>query len=328
VDTFGAVALTGMTGATQATRWVGCTTSGPPTTGTFAVGDFITAQDGAAWVCYTAGTPGAWQVMGACLTATLAGGGLPPAAAGNKGMLGVLTDVGGGTLYRSDGAAWNAVGAGAGWGNPALTTKGDLLTYATSLARQPVGAGGQLLMPDSGVTNGLAWVTPNYSSITGALAETIPFRLGASAVVAMGTTGQMRLVLIWLPSRITVTSISFVAGSTGMTGGTHGYAALYRADTLALLRQSTDDTATTWTASTVKPYTLSSTFVTTFAGWYYLGLCLTASGLPTLTGFAGSGTLNALAVISSATATGAASTAPNPVASLVGVGGIPYAYVS
>jgi len=47
-------------GATAATRYMGGTTSGAPTTGTFAVGDFIIDQTGVMWVCTAAGTPGTW----------------------------------------------------------------------------------------------------------------------------------------------------------------------------------------------------------------------------------------------------------------------------
>lgn len=50
----------GLTGATASTRYVGGTASGPPTSGTFAVGDFIVSQDGYIWICITAGSPGGW----------------------------------------------------------------------------------------------------------------------------------------------------------------------------------------------------------------------------------------------------------------------------
>ena len=53
-------ATTGLTGATTATRYVGGTANGAPTSGTFAVGDFIVDQTGTIWVCTTAGTPGTW----------------------------------------------------------------------------------------------------------------------------------------------------------------------------------------------------------------------------------------------------------------------------
>lgn len=54
----------GLTGATAASRYVGGTTTGAPSSGTFAVGDFIVAQDGFVWVCTTAGTPGTWRRQG------------------------------------------------------------------------------------------------------------------------------------------------------------------------------------------------------------------------------------------------------------------------
>ena len=50
----------GLTGATAATRYVGGTTNGAPTSGTFAVGDFIVDQTATIWVCLVAGTPGTW----------------------------------------------------------------------------------------------------------------------------------------------------------------------------------------------------------------------------------------------------------------------------
>jgi hypothetical protein len=55
---------TGTTGATYATRWVGSTTSGSPTTGYGVVGDFITTQDATIWICTVAGSPGTWVQVG------------------------------------------------------------------------------------------------------------------------------------------------------------------------------------------------------------------------------------------------------------------------
>lgn len=41
----------------------------------------------------------------------------------------------------------------------ALTTKGDILTYAAAHARLAVGTNGQILVVDSGATNGIKWAT-------------------------------------------------------------------------------------------------------------------------------------------------------------------------
>lgn len=58
------VVAAALTGATQATRYVGATTSGAPVSGTFAKGDFIVAQNGHLFVCTTAGSPGTWVDVG------------------------------------------------------------------------------------------------------------------------------------------------------------------------------------------------------------------------------------------------------------------------
>ena len=58
------VTPTGITGATSGARFVGATTSGAPTTGTFAVGDYIVDRSGAMYVCTAAGSPGTWVKVG------------------------------------------------------------------------------------------------------------------------------------------------------------------------------------------------------------------------------------------------------------------------
>jgi hypothetical protein len=55
-----AFAPTGLTGAVTASRYVGGTASVAPTTGTFAVGDYVITATGRVWVCTVAGTSGTW----------------------------------------------------------------------------------------------------------------------------------------------------------------------------------------------------------------------------------------------------------------------------
>jgi len=65
-------APSGLTGATASSRYVGATTSGAPTSGTFSKGDYVIDQTGTLWICTTAGTPGTWtQVSGGGGGATL-----------------------------------------------------------------------------------------------------------------------------------------------------------------------------------------------------------------------------------------------------------------
>jgi len=68
-----AIGATGLPGATSASRHAGATASGAPTTGTFAVGDYVVDQTGAMYVCTVAGTPGTWQIVGTPPTALIAG---------------------------------------------------------------------------------------------------------------------------------------------------------------------------------------------------------------------------------------------------------------
>lgn len=55
-----AIAPTGLTGATQVTRYVGGVATVAPTTGTFAIGDYVISRNGKIFVCTVAGTPGTW----------------------------------------------------------------------------------------------------------------------------------------------------------------------------------------------------------------------------------------------------------------------------
>ena len=67
-----------------------------------------------------------------------------------------------------DGSAWVTAIVGAqgatgpqgltGATGPAVvTTKGDLATFSTVVARLPIGANGQVLIPDTSATTGLRW---------------------------------------------------------------------------------------------------------------------------------------------------------------------------
>ena len=74
------ISSSGLTGATGASRYVGATSSGSPTSGTFATGDFVIDQTGIIWICTASGTPGTWvsasQLIGTgYLTNVLSSGG-------------------------------------------------------------------------------------------------------------------------------------------------------------------------------------------------------------------------------------------------------------
>ena len=101
---------TGLTGATTATRYVGGTVNGAPTSGTFAVGDFIIDQTATIWVCITAGTPGTWSPT-VSQTVTQSGSAPSPTSLGQVfvcigGSSGVVA-----TLPSSpiDGSTWGVI---------------------------------------------------------------------------------------------------------------------------------------------------------------------------------------------------------------------------
>lgn len=64
----GPLSVSGITGAVNASRYVGATTGGPPVSGTFAVGDYVVDRAyGIHWTCVTAGSPGTWNPSGPAL---------------------------------------------------------------------------------------------------------------------------------------------------------------------------------------------------------------------------------------------------------------------
>jgi hypothetical protein len=70
-----ALAVSGLTGSVSASRYVGATASGAPTTGAHVAGDWSWALDGHLWFCTANGTPGTW-------TEIVSGGASPTGAAG------------------------------------------------------------------------------------------------------------------------------------------------------------------------------------------------------------------------------------------------------
>jgi hypothetical protein len=213
--------------------------------------------------------------------------------------------------------------------------KGDLPvgTGANTAARLAVTtSAGHALVKDSAAATGLAYA-PSWHTAwlpTGAISETSP-RNGHSSGQNLSAllSGRMNLVAIYLPKDATITSISFVSGTTAAVTPTAQWFALY-SSALALLRQTTDDTNTAWGANTVKTLNLSSTYLTTAAGLYYLGVLVVAGTVPSLKGVSPSTAtvIDLLPAICGTSDTGLTTTAPNPAAAITGTGSLPYAYVS
>ena len=107
-----AIGATGLPGATAASRYAGATASGAPTTGTFAVGDYVVDQTGKMYVCTVAGTPGTWTQVGTATTSVTMGGDVTGNSATstvakiNGTALGTLSGATSGQVLAWNGSAW------------------------------------------------------------------------------------------------------------------------------------------------------------------------------------------------------------------------------
>ena len=124
------LAVSGLTGATAASRYAGATTSGAPASGTFAVGDYVVDQTGVVWICTTAGTPGTWT-SAAALALPLSGGTMSGAIAMGSHKITGLTNGSG----AQDAAAYGQTPAG----GLALTSASLLAGLITPYVKQITG---------------------------------------------------------------------------------------------------------------------------------------------------------------------------------------------
>lgn len=164
---------------------------------------------------------------------------------------------------------------------------------------------------------------------TGSIAETffrLPFVIANMSVLS---SQRVSMMAIWLPSGVTVTSISLASATTAAGSPTHQVFGLYDSS-LNLLRSTSDDTSTAWPSNTIKTLNLTSTFTTTYEGIHYLAILVTASTVPTIAGI-NAGTLGGIAsatpLLAGTSDTGV-NALQNPAAALSGVTTLPYAYIS
>lgn len=123
----------------------------------------------------------------------------------------------------------------------------------------------------------------NTKLLTGALYETFDRDICDEVNTAVLSTGRLSLQAIYIPSGVTITSISFWSATTAAGTPTNQLFGLYDVN-LNLLRSSNNDTTTAWAANSRKTLALTSTYTTTYSGLYYLGIAVTATTVPTLKG--------------------------------------------
>lgn len=208
-----AVAPVGLSGATSASRFVGGTNSGAPTSGTFAIGDMAVARNGSIWICTAAGSPGTWVEITASTVSA------PPGAitqyAGSAAPSGWLLCDGAAVSRTTYAALYAAVGTTFGAGDGSTT-----FNVPNLKGRFPVGIdAAQTEFDVRGETGGVKTVTlaeANMPAHTHALDHDHP-----SVVSAAGSAHNH-------PISVTVNSMTGSSGNTGVNhthNANHGHSA-------------------------------------------------------------------------------------------------------
>jgi hypothetical protein len=110
-------------------------------------------------------------------------------------------------------------------------------------------------------------------------------RSRATSVSSAPTSGTLYVAAIGLAGGVKVSKATFFTNTTAKTGGSHGWYVLLDSG-LAVRAVTTDqtDAATVWgTISTGYPLSFAAPYTTTYAGLYYIGVMVAASGMPTFT---------------------------------------------
>jgi hypothetical protein len=166
------------------------------------------------------------------------------------------------------------------------------------------------------------------------LYETTPRSAGIGTDNAIAATGVELAVAIAIPDPGTlVTTISFVVGATAAGSPTAGYVVL-RDSTGAKLVQSADFGSTARAANTAYNIAVTTPYLVTSPGLYYIGISFTASTVPTLRGITnGNAAVNgalglSMPILAQSHGSAVGATAPATVATPTTVATIPWLAVS
>jgi hypothetical protein len=126
------------------------------------------------------------------------------------------------------------------------------------------------------------------TTFPGAFAETI-LRATGSLTGLQLTSGQPKLSSVQLYAGEVVSSIGFGAGGAGMSGVSHGWAAL--CDVTGTVRAISADNTSNWTGSTPRNFAMQTPYTVPADGCYYAVLCIAGTGIGQIVGIGLSGAL-------------------------------------
>ena len=168
-----------------------------------------------------------------------------------------------------------------------------------------------------------------FQPIDGTAANVLaqPYRrsMVSSSTLTAPATGVLQLHSIYLPAGLTVSAVTWFAGTTAADTPLNQIFSLY-SGALALLAQSADATTAAWGANAAKRLPFTTAYTATVAGLYYVGLLVVATAVPTLAGVAGiaTGPRN-IGFISGGASTGSLTdTLPNPAGAITASATSPY----
>jgi len=176
-------------------------------------------------------------------------------------------------LFRAGTAAANAITP-----NFSLLPNGCAI-YEDALGWTFYNSAGQLL---TSVGSPVSGDDPNYG-ISGSFAETIDRSVCPEVNTTLTTTGQVFCQALWLNAGITVTNISFYSATTAASVPTHYVFALYDINR-NLLATTADQTSTAWGANTLKTLPVTTPYLVSTTGIYYLMVSVVATTVPTFKG--------------------------------------------
>ena len=135
--------------------------------------------------------------------------------------------------------------------------------------------------------------------------------------IAAAASGTMVMQAIWLPAGLVISNLITMSGTTASATQTNRWLALYD-NNRALLRQGPNSTTTVIAANTLWSDAITS-YTTTYAGIYYIGIMTAATTPNSLIGVTAAGNAairNVVPILTGTSTTALTTTAPNPAAAI------------